>query len=473
MPRTSHVIRSADDVSALINQTESTSSKSRWIIVIALGCTFLDGYDFAALGVGSSQIKEQFGPSSALFGTTTAAIAIGALLGALVGGYYVDKIGRMRMLAFDLVFFVVAAIGAALAPDIYWLIVFRFIMGIGVGLDFPVALSFIAEYKGRNQRASALTAWGVMFSLGVIATYWVAIAVHALGGGDHMWRIVVAVGAIPAILVVVARSIFIQESPMWCATSGDLEGAARILRTTYDLDVTAEPAEPAADDSRGRTYSIEKYLQVFSPKYLLRTVLVSTVSMTQSIQFYAVSFYLPLIAVELFSDGFYAATLGSMLMAMVVPAGTILAMRLVDQTGARVLVMVGYVGVALSLLVIGLAFGALPLAFATALICVFQFAHGLGPGTLGMTMSAMSYPTEIRGAGVGVGQASLRVGSIVGFYCFPLLVDSVGLQTTLLFLASVPAAGLIATLVIKWEPRLVDVDAEARVQADAPRSLRE
>lgn len=170
---------------------------------------------------------------------------------------------------------------------------------------------------------------------------------------------------------------------------------------------------------------------MFSPKYLLRTVLVSTVSMTQSIQFYAVSFYLPLIAVELFSDGFYAATFGSMVMAMVVPAGTILAMGLVDQTGARVLVMVGYVGVALS------------------------------------------YPTEIRGAGVGVGQASLRVGSIVGFYCFSLLVDSLELQTTLLFLASVPAAGLIATLVIKWEPQLVDVDAEARVQADAPRSLRE
>lgn len=445
--KTAATIRSADDVASLIEN--SKSRRSNWIVAIALGCTFLDGYDFAALGVGSSQIKEQFNPSPALFGTTTAAIAIGALLGALVGGYFVDKIGRKRMLGFDLLFFVAAAIGSALSPDTYWLIFFRLIMGIGVGMDFPVALSFIAESRGHRKRASALTAWGVMFSVGTISTYVVALMVHALGGGDHTWRIVLGVGALPAILVVVARWIFIEESPMWLATSGDLHGAARVLKATYGIEATVD--DEAAQAERANTYSLRNYLEVLSPKYLMRTIVVSLISLTQSMQFYAVSFYLPIIALQLFGKDFYRATFGSMLLAVVMPIATLIAMRFVDKKGPRILVVIGYAGVLLSLLVIGITFDALPLAVATAAICLFQFFHGLGPGTLGMTMSAMSYPTEIRGAGVGVGQAVLRVGSILGFYIFPLLLAAVGLQHTLLVLALVPAVGLIGTLAIKWK----------------------
>lgn len=443
------VIRSAGDVSDLIEN--SKSGGSRWIVAIALGCTFLDGYDFSALGVGSAQIKEQFNPSPTLFGTTTAAIAIGALLGALVGGYLVDKIGRKRMLGYDLLFFVVAAIGAALSPDIYWLIFFRLIMGIGVGMDFPVALSFIAEARGRKKRASTLTAWGVMFSIGTLATYVVALVVHGLGG-DNTWRIVLGLGAVPAILVVVGRWIFIEESPMWLASSGDLHGAARVLKSTYNIEATVDDQAVQAEGAK-TSYSLRTYLQVLSPKYLKRTILVSLISLTQSMQFYAVSFYLPLIALQLFGKNFYQATVGSMLLAIVVPIGTLIAMRFIDKKGPRILVIIGYAGVLLSLLAIGITFNVLPLAFATAFICVFQFFHGLGPGTLGMTMSAMSYPTDIRGAGVGIGQAVLRVGSILGFYIFPILLAAVGLQHTLLLLAIVPLVGLLGTVAIKWNAR--------------------
>ena len=76
------------------------------------------------------------------------------------------------------------------------------------------------------------------------------------------------------------------------------------------------------------------------------------------------------------------------------------------------------------------------------------------------TMATLSYPTSIRGAGVGWAQAATRVGTTIGFYFFPLVRETVGLGTTLLLLTIVPILGLITTLLIRWEPVGANVDAE-------------
>ena len=141
-----HVIQSRQDIINFVNSNPVTS-KSWKIILVALGGIFVDAYDFTSLGIGADQLKEQFNLSPAGLGSLTAIMAFGALLGATVGGYYTDKFGRNKMSLIDLFFMVFAALGAALATDLVWLFIFRFLMGVGVGLDVPVALSFIAEFS--------------------------------------------------------------------------------------------------------------------------------------------------------------------------------------------------------------------------------------------------------------------------------------------------------------------------------------
>ena len=75
-------------------------------------------------------------------------------------------------------------------------------------------------------------------------------------------------------------------------------------------------------------------------------------------------------------------------------------------------------------------------------------------------MAALSYPTRIRGAGTGWGQGMVRVGSIIGFYFFPLLIASVGFYNMIGVLMLAPALGLIAALAIKWEPVGASMDGE-------------
>src|SRR5699024_2173378 len=131
--------------------------------------------------------------------------------GALFGGYLVDRFGRYRLFMADMVFFVVAALGCAVAPNEWVLIVFRFVMGIGVGLALPVAMAFLAEFsklKGRgnrSQRANASSpAWYFATGVGYLV---VRIIFATLPSEQHasLWRIVGGFGAVPALIVLLVR----------------------------------------------------------------------------------------------------------------------------------------------------------------------------------------------------------------------------------------------------------------------------
>ncbi|MEM4093095.1 MAG: hypothetical protein QW837_08650, partial [Conexivisphaerales archaeon] len=101
------------------------------------------------------------------------------------------------------------------------------------------------------------------------------------------------------------------------------------------------------------------------------------------------------------------------------------------------------------------------------LIGTMILGHSFGPGSQGMTMAALSYPTYIRGTGTGWGQAMVRIGSILGFYFFPILIVIVGFYNMVGLLALVPIVGLIAALIIKWEPVGKDLEETEKEEVEA------
>jgi hypothetical protein len=106
------------------------------------------------------------------------------------------------------------------------------------------------------------------------------------------------------------------------------------------------------------------------------------------------------------------------------------------------LVIVGFAGDIAALLIFGLGFGHLPVAVIFLALGAFLFFNLIGPGSQGMTMATLSYPTSIRGAGTGWAQAMNRVGTTIGFFFLALVREQVGLDTTLLLLTIVPVIGL-------------------------------
>lgn len=472
MPRPKMIISGKEDVFSAINAGRVVSSRSLLIGLIALGGTFVDAYDFTSLGVGTVQLKTQFHLTSTALGSLTSSMAVGAFAGALVGGYYADKIGRLRMFLLDLMLFVVAAIGAALSPDLGWLIFFRVLMGIGVGLDFPVALSFVAEFASIRSKSRFVNGWQIMWYAAATLGFVLLLAVHLAGVTADLWRYAVGIGALPAAVVLLLRYLYMDESPMWAASRGDLHEAARILRDRYNVDASvASPAGPAPDTAgtapdTGQAPDVAAALTpraariLFNARYRPRTILAAAIGMTQSMEYFALGFYLPTIIALLFGENVSTVLWASALFNAFGIVGALLNVATTNRLGLRRMTLVGYCGVIVAMAVIGLFGHGAPAGLTAAFLIVFIAFHAYGQGTSGMAMGALSYPTSIRGMGSGFTQAMIRIGSVLGFYFFPVLLSGLGLYHTTLLLILVPLAGLATTIAIKWDPTGRDIESE-------------
>ena len=117
---------------------------------------FIDAYDLTTLSFGIEQVISEFSLSPVMTGVVASAIVCGTIVGNLIGGWLTDKIGRYRVFMADMVLFVIAAIVAGFAPNVWVLILARFIMGISVGIDLPVAMSYLSEFSSLTVVATRL-----------------------------------------------------------------------------------------------------------------------------------------------------------------------------------------------------------------------------------------------------------------------------------------------------------------------------
>ncbi|HFL1538731.1 TPA: MFS transporter [Enterobacter asburiae] len=438
-------VRSASDVSRLVNDGSQGRANARIVVSIALGGIFLDAYDLGALAFGIKDITREFNLTPAGTGMVASAITFGAIVGALLGGYLTDKIGRYRVFMADMVFFVVAAIACALAPNEYVLAGARFVMGLGVGIDLPVAMAFLSEFarlKGPGNKASSVAMWCPTWYAAISISYLLVLFFYAVlpeSHSDWLWRLILGFGAVPALVIIAIRSRYMSESPVWAANQGNLKEAASILRQSYNInahvpqDALGQPA-PVVNKAKW-----SNYLNLFRGIYLRRTTLATLLSVVSSFAYNAVAF--------------------GLLFAFV---GGLLAVRYVPRFGAWRMSLAGYACQLVALLglaLIGRPEGVSEGVLAVAMLALFLFGQGFGPGAHTMTFASLSYPTSLRGVGVGLNQTLMRSSSTLSLFLFPLLVAS--LDTAVFWvIALAPFIGLASLLAIRWEPSGYDVDAE-------------
>lgn len=459
------VVREARDVVDAINTGRVRGGNEKAIVVIALGGIFIDAYDFTSLAFGLPDIAEQFGLGAVAEGVVGASIMVGALLGALFGGYLVDRIGRYRMFMADMLFFVVSALGCAVAVNVEMLTVFRFLMGVGIGLDFPVALAFIAEYTALRGKGSRVNLWGPMWYLATGATFLVLLAMYFLlpesAHGD-LWRWAVGFGAVPALVVMAVRHRYMEESASWAARRGDLAHAVEILHRSYGVDAVLADDAVSTPPDRPR-FTLDGFRRLVSPRFRQRTILAGVVGAMQSAQYYAVGFFLPFIIGEFLGQGVLTTIAAPMAFNFVFGVvGGFLGVAMTNRLGSWKLAAYGFTACLVVLVVLGVLgepTGTVPVLLVGLLLGAFMFAHSFGPGAQGMTMATLSYPTSLRGTGAGFGQAVLRIGSTIALVLFPILTDELG--TGVFFIVAIaPLTALVALLAIRWEPVGKDVDAD-------------
>ncbi|KKB61409.1 major facilitator transporter [Robbsia andropogonis] len=466
------IIRRASDVSHLINTGAVHGADARVVVAIALGGVFLDAYDLGALAFGVKDITKEFALTPSGLGAVTSAITFGAVIGAFIGGYLTDRIGRYRVFMADMLFFVVAAIVCALAPNAWVLGGARFVMGLGVGIDLPVAMAFLAEFsrlRGPGNKASRVAMWCPVWYAAISVSYLLVLAGFTFLPESHsnlLWRLTLGFGAVPALVIIAVRSRYMSESPVWAANQGDLEGAARILKKSYGIDAVVAPNtdsghNPATD--RPKRVRWRSYGTLFQGIYRRRTILHTVMGFASSFAYNAVAFGLPVIIASFLAQNVLNTILASLVLNLCFAfVGGMLAVKYVPKWGAWPMTVAGYAfqfTALLVLAVIGRPGTSMEVVISLAMLALFLFGQGMGPGSHTMTYASLSYPTSLRGMGVGLHQTTVRIASTLSLFLFPILAHALGTQVFWV-ISVAPLIGLTTLLVLRWEPSNYDVDAE-------------
>jgi MFS family permease len=190
-----------------------TRMQKRVWFLSAMGI-FLDGFDLFIIGIALPLIAVEMHANSWVQGLIGAAAVIGAIGGALTLGRLADVFGRRLLFVVDLAIFAVSSLLSAISWSVTSLITFRFLVGVGVGADYPIAAAYLAEFMPAQTRGRMLVAAFSFQAFGMLAGAGTGIAILLTHQGSGAWRWMLAAGLIPTLALVVARS-GVPESEHW------------------------------------------------------------------------------------------------------------------------------------------------------------------------------------------------------------------------------------------------------------------
>lgn len=408
----------------------------RKVAVFSSGGSFLDGYVLSLIGVALTQIKPSLELDALWVALISLSVMVGILIGTVVGGYATDRIGRRTMFIIDLLAVAVLSVLSAFVANAIQLFLARLLMGVFIGADYPIATSLIAEFTPKKYRAITMGCVSGAWYLGATTAAFVGFALFPVEGG---WKWMLASGVVPSVILLIGRHD-IPESPRWLAHKGRVGEANEIVYRIYGGGVELEYEDPTQET---------KLLKVFQSGYLKRILYTGIFILCQVVPMYAIYFFGPAIMESFGLGDGRLAILGETVVSLFFLIGTIPAMFWCNSWGRRKLVIGSLSMMAIGLLVLGF-FPEAPVFVIIAAFGLFAFFSG-GPGMLQWLYPNELFPTEIRATAVGIAIGISRIGTIVGTYATPFLLESIGVGGTMLTAATMVVLCLILSIIMAPE----------------------
>ncbi|MFJ6700626.1 MFS transporter [Streptomyces sp. NPDC091272] len=399
-----------------------------------------DGYELGIISIALPLIAAQLGFGTVWQGLLGASALIGIFLGSVIVGWAADKIGRQRLYTYNFLLIAVASAAEFFVTGPTQLFVLRLLIGIGIGADYALGPTLVAEFVPRKYRGGLLASLTVMWTVGYVVAFFLGNYTVALG--DDAWRWLLASSCLPALAVVLLR-LGVPESPRWLLARGRIEQARAVVRRLGGDEGAFTSAHPV-----GVTNSAPaaRYRDLFGPTYWRRTAFGVVFYNAQVIPYFAIYTFLPLVLVKMgvgeqdtTSDG---------LLNLFLLAGSLAGLWFVARTTRRALTIWSF-----AVLIATLAPMALwpeaPTALLFPLFLAFTFTMS-GAVNLDQVYPAELFPTALRSSGVGLLNGMSRIGSAIGTFLLPLSLEHFGFSPTMLVLTGVLAAGLAVS--VAWAP---------------------
>ncbi len=426
----------------LIQNYSPKGNRVGWLMMASI---LVEAWDLYSIAFVLIFIKEQFNPGPLELGLAAAGTQGGALIGALIGGWLSDKIGRRWMFLGTMTMFVVLAVAQAFVPDMIWLIVIRFLLGLPLGSDISTGYTYIMESMAKGQREVMGNRWQFMFAVGEVMTLGV-IAIFLIADINHetVWRVTLGLGAVPALIILVLRHD-VPETAVWLVQHGRFREAKAVARQMYDDELAMLPNNDVVLE-KPSTWDFLADLRK-DPIRWRATIYGWIACFTQGAEFSTFAFYLPV----LFTMVGVSTPLGNNLVTMALfclaAVSGWVGPLLTPKIGHRGIGIAGFAIVLVSLLIAAAALYTdhkyiLPFAAAGMLWGHYWDASNC------MTIPTMVARPRYRGTASGFAYMFVKLPSFLAIFLFPALFTAIGQANATLFVAIFPLVGLLAAIFI-------------------------
>ncbi|OAJ54850.1 MFS transporter [Paraburkholderia ginsengiterrae] len=416
------------DISARMDRLPATRHLWMLVLLISLG-GFFEVYDliftgYIAPGMAKSGLLQT--TTQAFFGFTGIAAFIAATFaGLFVGtfgfGWMPDRYGRRAVFTFSLLWYSIGSAIMAFQTTPEGVLLWRFITGIGVGLEIVTIDTYVTELVPQQMRGRAIAFnQVVMFAAAPVAailSWWlVPETVFGLDG----WRVVVLAGSVGAIIVWFIRRA-VPESPRWLAAQGNIEKSEQIVSRIEAIVERQSGASlpPPVQACEQPTLRRAALAELWRAPYRSRLLMLIVFNFCQAIGYYGFANWVPTL---LIGQGVTVtkSLLYSFIIAFAMPAGPLLAMLYADRIQRKHLI----VGGALAVIVCGLAFGQMKEVVPLIILGVMISLAGQTVSVSFHAYQCELFPTEVRARASGIAYSASRIGAMMsGFIIASLLKD--------------------------------------------------
>jgi sugar porter (SP) family MFS transporter len=414
-------------------------------------------FGFDTSNIGSALNFVPYHLNGFFSGYLVAGASLGAAAGAIIAGPLTDRFGRKVLLVIDAGLYALGSILSAVSPDLAVLLIARTMIGLAIGADSAIATAYIAEYAPRERRGSLTLLQQWMITVGILLAYVVALIVLRIAPGSAGtvgWRIILGVGALPAIIGLVLRAEM-PESPRWLMRNGKYE-AMRDALDDFGIEATIEDVEYTADQIKQAAAKEERRAKsAWTPGVKRAVVVVCMFFVFQQITGINVPLYYgphllgPLL--EGSNKSLVWTTIAGVevtaLMTVVNVVATYFGFRYIDRIGRRRLSMGGYGGMIVFALIAAAGLGFLhgtPRTVLTMLgLCGFIASFAVGVGGTGWTLQGETFPTEIRGQAASAGATADWLANFALVEVFPTWNSGIGLDWVLVCFAGLCAMAIV------------------------------
>lgn len=401
----------------------------------------LDAMDVGLISfvIAALSVQWQLAPTEASW-IASAGFA-GMAIGASVGGLLADRFGRRHVFALTLLVYGLATGASALVGGLAALLVLRFVVGLGLGAELPVASTYVSEFAPARMRGRLIVFLEAFWAVGWTAAALIGYLV--VPSSADGWRWAFALGAIPAVYALIVRW-GLPESPRWLASRGrnaeaivivrDLEAAAGRIA----LEASTEGVTASAPAARPRVSAL------WAPALRARTAALWVLWFCVNFSYYGAFIWIPTILVAQGYD--LVRSFGfTLLITLAQLPGYAMAAWLIESWGRRATLATFLAGSAVAAVLFGTASGE------TAVIATGMMLSFFNLGAWGALYAATpeTYPTALRATGAGWAAGVGRIASILAPLAVPPLLGLGGAPLLFVVFAAFFAVAVVAALLLR------------------------